>query len=113
MSFDIIVLRPSNPDAESLDSVRDANDLGDLASVRRGFDSIFPGATTGVFLHNEEYALEVSLAGDPVGSAHIALRFGAAWSDASHDQFVERLGELCRRLQCVAFAVSDNARLGP
>ncbi|MEX3764834.1 hypothetical protein [Paraburkholderia phenoliruptrix] len=113
MSFDIIVIKPANRDAESLNDVRELSALGDAESVRQIFDATFPGAATGVFVHAEEYSLEVTLANDPVGSAHLALRSGLTWSTSSRDQFIESLGELCRHLQYVAFTVSDNTRLAP
>lgn len=113
MSFDIIVIKPSTPEVGHLDCVREAIDLGASDAVQRDFEALFPGATRGLFFSGEEYSLEVSLVGEPVRSAHIALRFGATWSEHSHNRLVERLGELCRRLQCVAFATSDNIRLAP
>lgn len=113
MSFDIIVIKPANRGAESLNDVREVSPLGDAESVRRIFEDEFPGAVTSVFVHRDEYSLEVTLANDPVGSAHLALRSGQEWSTSSRDQFIERLDELCRHLQCVAFAVSDNSRLAP
>ncbi|WP_155632909.1 hypothetical protein [Burkholderia stagnalis] len=113
MSFDIIVVKPGACDAERLNDVREVIPLGDAESVRRIFEATFPGATAGVFVNGEEYGLEVTLTNDPVGSAHLALRYGQNWSTSSCDQFVECLGELCRHLQCVAFAVSDNSRLAP
>ncbi|WP_196766828.1 hypothetical protein [Burkholderia territorii] len=113
MSFDIIAIKPTNLDAESLNDVREVSPLGDAESVRRIFEAKFPGATTGLFVNREEYSLEVALANDPVSSAHLALRSGQAWSTSSYEQFIERLGQLCHHLQCVAFAVSDNSRLAP
>ncbi|KWO50041.1 hypothetical protein WT98_17050 [Burkholderia territorii] len=65
-----------NLDAESLNDVRDVSPLGDAESVRRIFEAKFPGVTTGLFVNREEYSLEVTLANDPVGSAHLALRSG-------------------------------------
>lgn len=113
MSFDIIVIKPVNRDADSLNDVREVSPLGDAKAVRRIFEAKFPGAATGMFGNPEEYSLEVTLANDPVGSAHLALRSGQEWSTSSRDQFIERLDELCRHLECVAFAVSDNSRLAP
>ena len=113
MSIDIIVVKPAGRDAESLDEIREVSPLGDLRCVRQVFDATFPGVATGVFTNGEEYSLEVTLTNDPVGSAHLALRSGPTWSPSSRERFVESLGELCRRLQWVAFAVSDNSRLAP
>ncbi|MGY6126096.1 hypothetical protein ACW9YV_11535 [Paraburkholderia strydomiana] len=113
MSFDIIVIQPTNLNAESLNDVREVSPLGDAESVRRIFEAKFPESTTGLFVNCEEYSLEVTLANDPVSSAHIALRSGQAWSTSSLEQFIARLVELCGHLQCVAFAVSDNSRLAP
>lgn len=113
MSFDIIVVKPGTRDAECLNDVREVIPFGDAESVRQIFEATFPGAAPGVFVNGEEYSLEVTLASDPVGSAHLARRYGQNWSTSSRDQFVECLGELCHHLQCVAFAVSDNSRLAP
>ncbi|WP_155624902.1 hypothetical protein [Burkholderia vietnamiensis] len=113
MSFDIVAIKPTNLDAESLNDVREVRPLGDAESVRRIFEVKFPGATTGLSVNREEYSLEVTLVNDPVDSAHLALRWGPAWSTSSRDQVIERLGEICRHLECVAFAVSDNSRLAP
>lgn len=113
MSFDIIVLKPSNGDAECLTDVQEVASLGDTESVRALFEARFPDSTAGALFYGEEYALEVRLMNDPVGSAHLALRFGPAWTDSSHDQFIECLRELCRPFGFVAFVVSDNSRVAP
>lgn len=98
MSFDIIVLKPGDRDAESLSNVLEVTPFGDAESVREAFESKFPGATTGGFANDEAYSLEVRLANDPVSSAHLTLRFGQTWSASSNEQFIESLGALRHHL---------------
>ncbi|MPV64339.1 hypothetical protein [Burkholderia sp. BE17] len=113
MSFDIVILKPTESDVNGLTSVHDVSPIGTLETVLRECDSVFPGATGGVHLKGENFALEFSTAGDPVTSVHVALRFGTAWSDETYALFIEHLTRLCRNLGSVAFAVSDNSRLAP
>ena len=113
MSFDIIILKPANGNMEDLTSIQDVGPIGSPEAVRGEFDSVFPGIATGVHLNGESFAAEVSTGGNPVTSVHIALRFGAAWSDEAYALFIEHLTKLCYKLDCVAFAVSDNTRLAP
>ncbi|MHA7685199.1 hypothetical protein [Cupriavidus sp. PET2-C1] len=113
MRFDIIILKPADRDAKDLNGIRDVAFLGDAQSVRGEFDAIFPGVAAGIHFNEENFSLDVSLDGDPVTSAHMALRFGASWSEAAHHLFVEHLARLCRNLHCVVFAAPDNSRLAP
>ncbi|BCM10472.1 hypothetical protein ACI2S5_26155 [Ralstonia nicotianae] len=113
MSFDIIILKPANCDVKDLTSIQGADPIGAPKSVHDECDSVFPGAATGSHLNREYFAVEVSTSGSPVTSVHMALRFGAAWSDETYTPFIEHLARLCHKLGCVAFAVSDNSRLAP
>ena len=49
MSFDIIILRPLNVDAEDLSAVENLSDIGALDSVNATLDSIFPGCAQGTY----------------------------------------------------------------
>lgn len=111
MSFDIIILRPSNVDAEDLSAVENLSDIGALDSVNATLDSIFPGCAQGTYSAREFYSVESSQSGDPVSSVHLTLRFGSKWSEAVNEEFLALLSTLCQQLQSHAFAVSDNSRV--
>ena len=113
MSFDIIILKPTDSDVNGLTSVHEVGPIGTPEAVRCECDGIFPGAAGGVYLNGEDFALEVSTAGEPVTSVHMALRFGTGWSDETYALFIELLTRLSRNLGSVAFAVSDNSLLAP
>ncbi|MNL22654.1 hypothetical protein D3C87_1440100 [compost metagenome] len=113
MSFDIIILKPANSDLEDLTSIQDVDPIGTPEAVRGEFDSVFPGIATGLHMSGESFAVEVSTGGNPVTSVHMTLRFGAAWTDETYALFIDHLATLCYKLDCVAFAVSDNTRLAP
>lgn len=111
MSFDIIILKPLNIDAEDLADVESLSDIGTLDSVNATLDSIFPGCAQGTCTVGESYSVESTQSGDPVSSVHLTLRFGSAWSEAVNEDFLALLSMLCQRLQSYAFAVSDNSRI--
>jgi hypothetical protein len=113
MSFDIIFLRPVDSSGNDLDMPDEVHPMGSNEVVSFAFEQIFPGALAGIFICGERYAVEVELAGDPVQSAHLVLRFGSSWSNQIHDEFIATLTKLCEILGTVAFAVSDNSRLAP
>lgn len=106
MHFHIIILKPTDPGVDSLDDVREVSALGNAAAVRRVFDAAFPAGTDG-------YALEMTLADDPVTAVHLAVKRGSGWSESVQTRFYGELAEVCRRLRGEAFAVADNTRLAP
>lgn len=111
MSFDIIILKPVNIDAEDLTGVDSLSDIGTLDSVSATLDLIFPGCAQGTCIIGESYSIESTQSGDPVSSVHLTLSFGSAWSEAANEEFLARLSMLCKRLQSYPFAVSDNSRI--
>jgi len=113
MSFDMIILKPTDLSENDLYAVEDVLDIGSPEAVITFLEQVFPGSTHGAFLDGERYALESAQAGDPVTSIHRALRYGQAWSEAACSDFMDRLSRLCELLQSVAFAVSDNSRMAP
>ena len=113
MSFDIIILKPTDPDENSLSNVEDVLDIGCAEVVITSLESVFPGCIQGTFSAGERYSLESAQNGDPVSSVHLALGFGRDWSDAASAEFHNLLSTLCQLLQSVAFAVSDNSRIAP
>ena len=113
MSCDIIIFRPVDSSVSDLGLLDEVHPMGSNAVVSFAFEQIFPGSLAGAFVREEQYAVEVLLEGDPVQSAHLALRFGSSWSDKIRDEFIATLSKLCETLGTVAFAVSDNSRLAP
>lgn len=113
MSFDIIILKPTDSAVNDISAVKDVAPLGSSASVSEVFNKAFPGCTEGVFISGDHYAVELSLIGEPVESAHLALRYGKSWSENTETQFQELLSSVCRSLGGIAFAVSDNSRVAP
>lgn len=113
MSFDLIVLKPTDSTVAKLSEVEDVSPIGTTASVARAFDQAFPGCVERPFIVGEEFAVEISLSGEPVESAHVALRFGREWSKSSEARFHALLSQACLSLGGIAFAVSDNSRVAP
>ncbi|MBJ9978117.1 hypothetical protein IAE35_21625 [Pseudomonas sp. S75] len=109
MSHDIILLKPASLDVEDLQNLDEVLDMGSEAFVAAALSDVFPGCLDGFFAHGEIFTLEASLAGDPVTSLHLALRFGQAWSDDAFDEIQARLARLCQALQASAFSVDDNS----
>lgn len=113
MSFDLIVLKPTDPTASELSEVESVSPLGTTASVSLAFDKAFPGCSERPFIFGEEFAVELALSGEPVESAHVALRFGTSWNERSEVQFHKLLSQVCLSLGGTAFAVSDNTKVVP
>ena len=113
MSFDIIILKPADSAVSEISAVKEVSPLGSSASVSGAFNEAFPGCTEGAFISGDCYAVELSLIGEPVESAHLALRYGKSWTEKTATQFQELLSSVCRSLGGVAFAVSDNSRVAP
>ncbi|WP_137189789.1 hypothetical protein [Stenotrophomonas rhizophila] len=113
MSFDIIILKPTEPSANDLSNVEDVLDIGSPEAVITFLELVFPGCAQGAFSDGERYALESAQCGDPVTTLHLTLRYGPAWSEAACAEFLTLLSRLCQLLQSVAFAVSDNSRITP
>lgn len=111
MSFDIIILKPTDSSISDLSEVNDVVLLGSAEVVSAAFNAAFPNCFDGAFLSGEDYAVEGSLSGDPVQSVHLALRFGHQASGVDTEAFLAMLGEICQQLGAVAFAVSDNSRI--
>lgn len=109
MSVDIIVLRPADQQVNDLADVESVNDIGPITSVTQTLEHIFPGCINGVFAVGEAYSLEAQYSGDPVASIHLTLRIATDWSDAAQSGFLQQLHTLCRHLDALAFAVSDNS----
>lgn len=114
MSFDIIILKPTDLTIEDISDVGDVVPLGVTDVVAAVFEREFPGCIeNGCFVSGELYAVELTLNGEPVESAHMSLRFGEAWSDEAETQFNALLAKVCLALGALAFAISDNSRLAP
>jgi len=113
MSFDIIILKPTDLSENDLSAVEDVLDIGSPEAVITFLERVFPGCAHGAFLDGECYALESAQNGDPVTTIHLTLRYGRAWSEAACSDFMDLLSRLCELLQSVAFAVSDNSRMAP
>lgn len=113
MSFDIIILKPTDVSAGDLAGVDDVLDIGCSEAVSTFLELVFPGCTQGAFSVGELYSLESAQNGDPVTTIHLTLRYGRAWTEAANDEFLTLLLRLCQLLQSVAFAVSDNSRMAP
>jgi len=113
MSFDIIILKPTDLSENDLSAVEDVLDIGSPAAVITFLERVFPGCAHGAFWDGERYALESTQNGDPVTTIHLTLRYGRAWSEAACSDFMDLLSRLCELLQSVAFAVSDNSRMAP
>jgi hypothetical protein len=113
MSFDIIVLKPTDVSVDDISDVADVVPIGNVDDVSAAFDSVFPNCLQGVFIDGEDYSVEGFVSGNPVQSVHLALRSGGQSSGDTTTIFLAGLADLCRRLNAVAFAVSDNSRLAP
>ena len=113
MSFDLIVLKPNDPTVAELSAVESTSPLGTTACVSLALNQAFPGCVEGPFLFGEEFAVELSLSGEPVESVHLALRFGRSWSESSETRFHALLSQACLSLGGIAFAISDNSRVAP
>jgi len=113
MSFDIIILKPTEVSVSDISTVEDAVPLGTTESVSAAFYGAFPACVGGVFSSGDDYSVELVLSGEPVESAHLALRYGQSWSEKSERQFFSLLSSVCHSLGGVAFAVSDNSRVAP
>lgn len=114
MSFDIIILKPTDLTIEDITAVGDVVPLGATKLVAAVFEREFPGCIeNGCFVSGELYAVELTLNGEPVESAHMSLRFGDAWSDEAESQFNALLAKVCLALEALAFAISDNSRIAP
>jgi len=113
MSFDIIILKPTDPTANDISAVEDVTPLGTTDIVSKVFNNAFPGCTEGAFNSGYDFSVELMLSGEPVESAHLTLQFGQSWTDKSERNFQVLLAEACRALGVVAFATSDNSRIAP
>src|SRR3979490_1559575 len=99
MSFDIIILKPTDMCTSDLTAIERVMDIGSPASVSTSLDSIFPGCTHGVFSAGDSYSVESVQSGDPVTSIHLTLRYGSTWSDATNVEFLALVSSLCQQLQ--------------
>lgn len=113
MSFDIVILKPSDMSVDDISEVNEVAPLGKTESVSKEFDQAFPGCLKGGFISNSGYSVELTLSGEPVESVHLTLRYGQSWSETSEASFIGLLSSVCRLLGGVAFAVSDNSRVAP
>ncbi|WP_234779175.1 hypothetical protein [Pseudomonas coronafaciens] len=113
MSFDIIILKPTDLSVNDLSTVEDVLDIGCPEAVITLLEQVFPGCAQGAFLDGERYSLESVQNGDPVTTIHLTLRYGRAWSEATSAEFLTLLLRLCELLRSAAFAVSDNSRITP
>jgi len=111
MSFDIIILRPTDLGINDLADVESVEDIGLTASVSTSLDLVFPGCAQGAFAMGDYYVFESVLSGDPVTSIHLTLRYGSAWCESAYGEFLASLSRLCHQLQSQAYAVSDNSRI--
>lgn len=106
MSFDIIILKPTDLSENDLSNVEDVLDIGCPEAVITFLELVFPGCVQDAFSDGEHYSLESAQNGDPVTTIHLTLRYGRAWSEATNAEFLTLLLRLCQLLQSVAFAVS-------
>jgi hypothetical protein len=113
MSFDIIILKPSETSVTDLSEVEEVSPLGSYEAVSQIFSAKFPGCLEGGFLCGDGYSVELSLSGQPVESAHLTLRFGQSWDTQGEAHFEQQLTSACCPSGWVAFAVSDNSRITP
>ncbi|NMG34839.1 hypothetical protein GRF61_10340 [Azoarcus sp. TTM-91] len=113
MSFDIIILKPSEASVTDLTEVEEVDTLGSFEAVSQIFNAAFPGCMDGGFLCGDDYSVELSLSGQPVESAHLTLRFGQSWDTQGEAHFEQQLTSTCGPSGWVAFAVSDNSRITP
>jgi len=113
MSFDIIIIKPTDKSVTDISSVENVAPLGTRSIVESAFNHVFPGCIEGVFISGERFAVELSLSGEPIEAAHLSLRFGSSWSENVEREFQDLLYSVCQSLGGVAFAVSDNSRMAP
>lgn len=113
MSFDIIILKPTDLSENDLSNVEGVLDIGCPEAVIKFLELVFPGCAQDAFSDGERYSLESAQNGDPVTTIHLTLRYGQAWSEATNAEFLTLLLRLCQLLQSVAFAASDNSRITP
>lgn len=113
MSFDIIILKPTDLSENDLSKLEDVRDIGRPEAVINALELVFPGCVQGAFSDGERYSLESAQSGDPVTTVHLTLRYGRAWSEATRAEFLTLLSRACQSLESVAFAVSDNSRIAP
>lgn len=112
MSFNILIIKPSEISVEDLSAVEAIDPLGEISIVESTINSVFPGAVNGVW-QCEEFSVETLINGNPVESAHITLHFGNSWSETSETNFLSFVSSICRKINAVAFSVSDNSKLAP
>jgi hypothetical protein len=113
MSFDILLLKPTNPAVQDLSEVEDVSSMGESYHVAGLLEAAFPGCVSGAHIQKEEYAIEAMLGGDPAESVHLTLRFGSHWKESSEAALQSILGPLCTSQGWVAFSVSDNSLFSP
>lgn len=113
MSLEPIILKPTNPAIGTLSGVESVSPLGATADVSFVFNQAFPGSTERPFVCGEACAVEVSLHGEPVESAHLSLHFGHLWGKYSEARFYALLSQVYLSLEGIAFAVSDNSKFAP
>ena len=58
MSFDIIILKPTNLSENDLSNVEDVLDIGCHEAVITFLELVFPGCAQGAFSDGERYSLE-------------------------------------------------------
>jgi len=61
MSFDIIILKPTDSSISDLSEVNDVVLLGSAEVVSAAFNAAFPNCFDGAFLSGEDYAVEGEL----------------------------------------------------
>ena len=113
MSFDVIVLKPSDPSVADITAVDQVSPLGSGESVAQAFEDVFPGCSTQGAIGAGGSVVELRLSGTPVQSVHLTLRYGQSWSEARSIEFIRLLSRVCSSLDAVAFAVMDNSRIAP
>jgi hypothetical protein len=113
MSFDIVILKPTDPSTDDLLAIESVMDIGSPTSVSASLEFVFPGCTHGAFSVGEAYSVESAQSGDPVTSIHLTLRYGSGCTESTNDEFLALLSNLCQLLQSQAFAVSHNSRIAP
>ena len=100
MGFDIIVLKPTDTSVVDISEVSELVPLGTVEVVSAAFHSMFPNCLKGAFVCGEAYSVEGSLV-------------GVNYLGRSASDFLAVLTDVCRRLDAIAFAVSNNSRLSP
>jgi hypothetical protein len=96
MSFDVLIIKPSNATIEDLSAVEDVAPLGETLIVENAINSAFPGAVNGIW-QSRDFSVEAQISGNPVESAHLTVHFASTWAKASEIQLLKCITTLCQK----------------